>query len=201
MPEALPSLPRCLPLSEIDRATDAQDQDHVIAIKVLAPRARYSLRFNLSLLVRSRPVAGFMLDMPINRYDVAAMWTAMRLGPDEWQLSGPESEGTQVAANVGAGLDPLHHALVDISHRHVVLSVSGPRATDVINCACALDLAPSAFPIGAATRTLLGKAEIILSRRDDVPTFEIECARSFSAYLRDLLQEAARQHRAHTRDG
>jgi len=57
------------------------------------------------------------------------------------------------------------------------------------------------FPTGAATRTLLGKAEIVLSRWDDVPTFEIECARSFAAYVRDFLQDAARQYRAPARGG
>jgi sarcosine oxidase subunit gamma len=45
------------------------------------------------------------------------------------------------------------------------------------------------------TRTLLGKAEIILSKCDDAPTFEIECARSFAAYVRDFLHDAARQYR------
>jgi sarcosine oxidase subunit gamma len=43
---------------------------------------------------------------------------------------------------------------------------------------------------------LLGKAEIILSRPSDATAFEIECARSYAAYVRDFLIEAARGHRA-----
>ena len=62
----------------------------------------------------------------------------------------------------------------------------------MINAGCPLDLSPAAFPAGAATRTLLGKAEIILSRSDDAPAFEIECGRSFAAYVRDFLFVAAR---------
>jgi len=77
--------------------------------------------------------------------------------------------------------------------------MSGPRAADVINSGCALDLASPVFPAGAATRTLLGKAEIILSKCDDAPTFEIECARSFAAYVRDFLLDAARQYRTPAR--
>jgi sarcosine oxidase subunit gamma len=119
----------------------------------------------------------------------------MRLGPDEWLLRGPESEAAQIAGDVEAALARLHHALVDVGHARVALSVSGPSAADAINCGCALDLAPAAFPPGTATRTLLGKAEIILSRWDDA-AFEIECGRSFAAYARDFLHEAARQYRA-----
>ena len=89
----------------------------------------------------------------------------------------------------------LHHALVDVGHARVALSVSGPRAADAINSGCALDLSPLAFPVGSATRTLLGKAEIVLARWDDVPAFEIECGRSFAAYVRDFLHEAGRQFR------
>ena len=191
---------RRVPLGETDTGPDAPAQGDVVGIRLLAPRARFSLRINPSLLARARTVAGFMLVMPINRYTVAAAWTAMRLGPDEWLLSGPESERARVAANMEAGLDPLHHALVDVSHRQVALSVSGPRAADVINSGCALDLAPPAFPAGAATRTLLSKAEIIVLKRDEVPTFEIECGRSLAAYVRDFLHEAAREYRTPAQD-
>ena len=87
----------------------------------------------------------------------------MRLGPDEWLLSGPLSEAAQIAGDVEAALRGLHHALVDVGHARVALSVSGPRAADAINSGCALDLSPAAFPAGTATRTLLGKAEIVLA--------------------------------------
>jgi len=53
-------------------------------------------------------------------------------------------------------------------------------------------LGPQAFPAGSATRTLLGKAEIVLSRPGEAPSFEVECARSFARYVRDFLLEAAR---------
>ena len=84
---------------------------------------------------------------------------------------------------------------MDIGHRHVALSVSGPRAADVLNSGCPLDLSSSAFPAGCATRTLLGKADVVLAKTDDLPTFEIECGRSFAAYIRDFLLEAAREFR------
>ena len=199
MREAISSPSRRTPLTETGSELDSHAQDNAVVIRLLAPRARFSLRIDLSLLARAKTIAGFALGMPINRYTTAAGWTAMRLGPDEWLLSGPESEAARIAGDVGAALASLHHALVDVGHARVALSVSGPRAADVINSGCALDLASPVFPTGAATRTLLGKAEIILSKCDDAPTFEIECARSFAAYVRDFLLDAARQYRTPAR--
>ena len=167
-----------------------------VYIRLLPPRARFSLRFDSALLsIPARVGVGLTLDMPINRYVFSARSTAMRLGPDEWLLSGPEGETEQIAGDVGEALSGLHHSLVDISHRHVALSVSGPRAADVLNSGCPLDLSSSAFPAGCATRTLLGKADVVLAKTDDLPTFEIECGRSFAAYIHDFLLEAARGFR------
>ena len=44
------------------------------------------------------------------------------------------------------------------------IAVSGSRAAWAINAFCALDLHLAAFPVGMCTRTLFGKAEIILWR-------------------------------------
>jgi len=196
MPETASPLSRRTALREADAEQASHTQADAVVIRLLAPRARFTLRIDLSLLARARTVAGFALDLPINRCAVAGGRTAMRLGPDEWLLCGSESEAAQIARDSEAALARLHHALVDVGHARVALSVSGPRAADTINSGCALDLSPAAFPPGTATRTLLGKAEIVLSRWDEAPAFEIECGRSFAAYVRDFLHAAARQYRA-----
>jgi sarcosine oxidase subunit gamma len=97
-----------------------------------------------------------------------------------------------MARDVEMALAGLHHALFDVSHARVSMSVSGPGAADVINAGCPLDLSSRVFPAGSATRTLLGKAEIILARPDEAPAFEVECVRSFAAYVCNFLIEAAR---------
>jgi heterotetrameric sarcosine oxidase gamma subunit len=81
---------------------------------------------------------------------------------------------------------------VDVSHRDTALAVSGPRAGWVINAFCALDLHQVAFPVGMCTRTVLGKAEIVLWRTD-VDMFHIEVARSFAPYVWACLEEARRE--------
>jgi len=178
--------------TDADRARDGG-----VVIRLLVPRARFSLRLDPSLLPAAKQVAGFTLDMPINRRMASGERVAMRLGPNEWLLSGTEGEVARIAGDVGAALVGLHHSLVDVSHRHVAFGVAGAKAADVLNSGCPLDLTPPAFQVGAATRTLLGKAEVILVKIDGVPSFEVECGRSFAAYVQDFLIEAAREFRAH----
>ena len=106
MREAISSLPRRTSLAETGSELDWHAQDNAVVIRLLAPRARFSLRIDLSLLARAETIAGFALGMPINRYTTAAGWTAMRLGPDEWLLSGPESEAAQMPLRPGVPIPP-----------------------------------------------------------------------------------------------
>jgi heterotetrameric sarcosine oxidase gamma subunit len=107
----------------------------------------------------------------------ALLW----LGPDEFLLLAPE--GTE---------PPRLPGTVDVSHRDVGIGVIGPRAPWVINAFCALDLHHSAFPIGMCTRTVFGKAEIILWRTA-ADTFRIDVARSIAAYVWACLDEALQE--------
>ena len=97
-----------------------------------------------------------------------------------------------IAAEIAAALGTRFHALVDIGHRNVAIEVKGAHAADIINAGCPLDLFETSFPTGTATRTLLGKAEIVLLRLDDAPTWRVECWRSFATYVHGFLAEAAR---------
>jgi sarcosine oxidase subunit gamma len=75
----------------------------------------------------------------------------------------------------------------------VALSVSGPRATEVVNAFNPLDLDPAAFPIGMVTRTVFAKAEVVLWRTAP-DAFRIEVWRSFAPYVEGLLREAASEY-------
>ena len=115
----------------------------------------------------------------------AALW----LGPDEWLLLTPDADGAAVGAALTQSLAGQVASLVDVGHRQVGLSVTGPRAADLINAGCPLDLDLIAFPVGMCTRTILAKVEIILWRTAD-DAFRIEVARSLAPYVVELLREA-----------
>jgi sarcosine oxidase subunit gamma len=161
------------------------------AIHALAPEARLALRLDPAELGLVGSFVGRMLDIPINRQIALGSCRAARLGPDEWLFFGPAEKADLILRELEATLAGRHHACVDISHRNVGFELSGPHAGAVLNAGCPLDLSADAFPSGAATRTLLGKAEIVLLRLDDAPRYRIECWRSFGRYVHDFLLAAA----------
>ena len=112
----------------------------------------------------------------------AALW----LGPDEWLVI--DTGGGDPAADC-ARAKALHSA-VDISHRNTAILVEGADAEDVLSAGCPQDLSLAAFPVGACSRTVLGKIEAVVWRTGEA-TFRVECWRSFSTYAFDLLEDAA----------
>jgi sarcosine oxidase, subunit gamma len=117
----------------------------------------------------------------------AALW----LGPDEWLLIADGADGADIGGVLESVLEGTAHSLVDVSHRQIGLTASGPAAARVLNASCPLDLDLSAFPVGFATRTMFDKAEIVLWRRAEA-SFHVEIWRSFAPYLMGSLAEAAR---------
>jgi sarcosine oxidase subunit gamma len=111
---------------------------------------------------------------------------ALWLGPDEWLVI--DENGADLTGPL-AGSGAVHSA-TDVSHRNVGIIVSGPGAETTLSAGCPQDLSIGVFPIGACSRTLFGKAEIVLFRTDD-DTFRVECWRSFADYVFGLLAEAA----------
>ena len=109
---------------------------------------------------------------------VDALW----LGPDEWLLLAPEGTTTPTAP------DPLRGALVDVSHRQGAIRIEGPRATDLLLAGCPQDL--DLAPVGYCSRTVLGKAEVVLWRRDEA-AWHLEAWRSFLPYIWAFLSETA----------
>ncbi len=109
------------------------------------------------------------------------------LGPDEWMII---DENPEAAERLIARLDKVDCSAVDISHRNTAILVSGCGAQDVLNAGCPQNLDIEVFPVGACSRTVFGKVEIVLWRVKEL-TFRVEVWRSFSDYLWDYLVEAA----------
>lgn len=111
---------------------------------------------------------------------------AMWIGPDEWLVI--DQNGADLMALCATVSTP--HSAVDISHRNTAIIVSGPGAADAINGGCPQDLSLKAFPVGACSRTLLAKIEIVLYRSSE-DTFRVECWRSFAPYAFGMLADGA----------
>ena len=152
--------------------------------------ARYSLRVGEAVPPQVEAALGFALPQIACRSTSLGARHALWLGPDEWLLlCAPDDP---LGGDLAVALGGQPHSLVEVSCRQAVLIVSGPQAIDLISAGCPLDLALSAFPIGMCTRTLFGKAEIVLWRTGEAQ-FHIEVWRSFGGYVWDLLRAAGAQ--------
>ena len=158
-----------------------------VKVAILPPAERISLRAPAPALAALSKALGVTLPQQpktsVTRGSRVALW----LGPDEWLVI--DEGGNDPLADC-ASVKVLHSA-VGISHRNVGISVSGPAAATAVNSGCPQDLSLAAFPVGACSRTVLGKAEIVLWRVAD-DQFRVECWRSFADYVFTFLSEATR---------
>ncbi|MER8404118.1 sarcosine oxidase subunit gamma [Mesorhizobium sp. M0185] len=158
-----------------------------VTLAVLPPAERISLRAPEASIAALSKALGVVLPQRPKTSAAKAGRTALWLGPDEWLVI--DESGKDPLADC-ASISVLHSA-VAISHRNVAISVTGPAAAATINAGCPQDLSLDAFPVGAASRTILGKVEIVLLRTA-ADAFRVECWRSFSDYVFTFLSEAAR---------
>ncbi|MFG1396122.1 sarcosine oxidase subunit gamma [Roseixanthobacter pseudopolyaromaticivorans] len=165
----------------------------VTQVTPLAPAARFVLRIRDAETVPAGMIAGFDFSRAINTCSGTPDRFAARLGPDEWLLVVPEGEGGQVRVELEQGLAGRLFSLVDVGSRNCGIRVAGPHARDVLNAGIALDLADGAFPAASATRTLLGKSEVVLVRATAQESFQVECWRSFAPYVFAFLSEVAQE--------
>lgn len=161
-------------------------------VRVLPPAARFVLQMKAPRGAVLPAAAGdFDLSGPLNSVRGTPERFAARLGPGEWLLVCPEGEGTAAEPAIAGDLANRFFSLVAVGHRNAALLVSGPHAADILNAGIALDLSDTPFPPGSATRTLLGKAEVVVVRTG--ADFRVECWRSFAPYVHAFLQDAARE--------
>lgn len=155
-------------------------------------------RLSLRASVESRPAVDAALGFALPTRPktsatgggVAALW----LGPDEWLLLDDRSpaDDEEAAGTIPAALAALPGiSVIDVSHRNVAIAIDGHAAEAIIAAGCPQDLRLRSFPVGAASRTVLSKAEIVLWRTGE-ERFEIECWRSFADYVWTFLDEVAR---------
>ena len=108
------------------------------------------------------------------------------LGPDEWLII--DENGDPLT---GLAKAKVLHSAVDVSHRNTAILATGEGARATLQSACPQNLSDKVFPVGSATRTVMGKIEVVIIRTADTE-FRVECWRSFSDYAFGMLSEAAK---------
>ena len=116
------------------------------------------------------------------------------LGPDEWLAVFGDGERERVIADLRKAPASRHIVFVDLSHAYAILSVAGPRARQVLQKGCPLDLHPSRFRAGACARSKCARCHVLLHQSDDSPAYELYVPRSFARYLWAWLEDAAAEY-------
>ncbi|MGH6763524.1 MAG: sarcosine oxidase subunit gamma [Phyllobacterium sp.] len=172
---------RLLPLGGLQAASGK------VSLTPAEPATRLSLRARPDAVSALSKALGVTLPRKPKTTATEGVRAALWLGPDEWLVI--DMAGGDLIADL-ARVKVLHSA-VDVSHRNTAIVVSGPAAAEVINTGCPQDLSLDAFPVHAASRTVLGKIEIVLWRTS-ADSFRVECWRSFSDYAFAFLVEAVK---------
>ncbi len=151
-----------------------------------APASRLSLRAKPDAVEALSTALGLSLPTRPKASVTIGTRHALWLGPDEWLvIDETDTDLGSLAAAAG-----VLHSATDISHRNTAVLVEGPGAAAAINAGCPQDLSLKTFPVGAGSRTVFGKAEIVLYRTGET-TFRVECWRSFAPYVSGLLAAGA----------
>ena len=151
-----------------------------------APASRISLRAPAGSLEALSGALGVTIPTKPKTSASANGRHVLWIGPDEWLVI--DEKGADLVAE--AGKSGALHSAADVSHRNNAIIVTGPKAALAINSGCPQDLSLAIFPVGACSRTLVGKAEVVLYRTAE-DTFRIEVWRSFATYVFGLVAEGA----------
>ena len=157
-----------------------------VSIETAAPAARISFRATAKGAKDYGKKIG--IDLPtkpgesVSKSSRSALW----IGPDEWLIIDEKKS----AEDLMTGGENANSSVTDISHRNVGFLLTGAGAENTLSAAAARDLSLAAFPVNCASRTLFGKAEVVLLRTGKA-SFRLECWRSFAPYVWDLLVDGA----------
>lgn len=121
--------------------------------------------------------------------------TALWLGPDEWLVvsdaAAPAADPLVAALAEALAGDP--GAVVNVSANRTTLELSGPRAREVLEKGCPVDLHPSAYAPGRAVLTTLGPVPLVLWQVG-ATTYRLLPRSSFADYLARWLLDAMAEY-------
>jgi heterotetrameric sarcosine oxidase gamma subunit len=177
------------PLLAMDvRAAPVAKPSGVVRLTVLAATTRLAVRAGSAAGTAIGLALGVLLPTVPHRSVISRDRAALWLGPDEWLIVAPE-DAANLAVQAMRAAGEMAASIVDVSHRTQTLEITGRRAAWCLNAFCALDLDLHAFPVGMCTRTVFGKAEMVLWRIAP-EVFHLDVARSYVAYVWSCLEAA-----------
>lgn len=114
--------------------------------------------------------------------------------PGAWLLLAPATPADRIVPGVEAVARGEFASVVDVTHGHVLLRLTGAEAPSVLAALCAADLSARTAPDGTALRTLIAgiPATLVRDDEDGVLSYLLACDRSYGRYLADVISDALR---------
>ncbi len=161
-----------------------------VALTILPDAAKFSLRAAPDELAAVSRAFGTALPTRIGERAATGLRSALCLGPDEWVLYSSAEDAPAMQQAFAAIYGDAPHSLTDISDREVLVTISGPLATELLSTGCPRDV--DAIPIGNGTRTIFDTVQIVLTRTS-VTEYQLEVWRSYFPHVWALLNTANRE--------
>jgi sarcosine oxidase, subunit gamma len=155
-----------------------------VTVAELPPTTRIVLR------IADPAAAGLALPTTISARSTEGGGTALCLGPDEWLLEAPESEGAALRARLDEVAARMVLSSVEVSDREVTYRLEGPAVLDLLATGCPRDLAR--MPFGSGARTVFDTVQVVLTREAE-DRFHLTVWRSFAPHVCALLDIAVRE--------
>ena len=120
--------------------------------------------------------------------------TALWLSPRSWLLVAGSASSLTGFTDKRDAINRQRGALFDVSASRVGWALAGPRAAEVLAKGCPLDLHPRVFAAGACAQSVYGHVNVLVEKRDEIPTFVLMVARSFARDVERALCVVAAQY-------
>ena len=169
----------------------------VVRLREVPFLAQLDLRIEDDAAARAAVAEGIGVPLPLVPGTSArgAECSALWLGPDEWLLVGAPGTEDRLSERLSDALGTTFASVVDVSANRTAVEVAGPRAREVLEKGCSVDLHPRAFGPGRCAQTMLARAQVVLEQETEEPVYRLFVRASFSAYLAAWLMDATMEFR------
>lgn len=188
---------RAKALRSLVNALNAASSDSAATLREVSFEAMINLRGNAGdpeFMKVAKQVAGITLPKTPNTTASLNSFRTLWLGPDEWLVVGGDGEQESLIQQLEEAFHGQHVSLVDVSAHRTILQLSGPKARDVLEKGCLLDLHPRAFGSGQCVGTVISKTQVYLEQTNDGPTYRLYVVRSFARHLASWLMDAMAEY-------
>ena len=110
-------------------------------------------------------------------------------------MTAPVGAVPELPTRIARATADLRAAVTDLSASRTIVEIAGPRARDLLQKGCGLDLHPRAFGPGQCAQTLFARLPVIIDQLSAAPSYRLYVRRSSARWLCDWLIDAAEEFR------